>query len=165
MGTNGIYSKVYVFANTTQIIELEILPGKVFAAEAGLKYWIDEGIAVETKPCNQRLQVPGAFGKILKWGKLRPENSASLITYFTNSGQSKKRLAFAAPENREILPIDISETNSYFMCSKNAFMCASDNVEISIDRMSRGYDLRNYVLAQKGFIFTNVKEYAMVQIS
>lgn len=157
MGKNDINSRVYVFANTTQIIELEIQPSKIFAAESSLKYWIDEGITFNTENCDKRSQLPGTFGKLLKLKKPKPGFGSTGITYFTNRGRTNRQLALAAPEGREILPIDISETDRYFSCNKNAFMCASDNIEISIDRKSRGLDIRNHVLAQKGFILMQLR--------
>lgn len=157
MDNNDIKSRVYVFANTTQIIELEIQPSKIFAAEASLKYWIDEGVAFNTENCDKRSQMPGRFGKLLKLNKPKPGFGLTGITYFTNNSRTNKQLALAAPESREILPIDISEPNRYFSCNKNAFMCAPDNIEISIDRKSRGLDIRNHVLAQKGFILMQLK--------
>ena len=157
MDKNDIKSRVYVFANTTQIIELEIQALKMFAAEASLKYWIDEGITSITKNCDKQSQLSGKFGKLRKLKKGKPGLGSTGITYFINNGRTNKQLALAAPEGREILPIDISETNRYFSCNKNAFMCASDNIEISIDRKSRGLNIRNHVLAQKGFILMQLR--------
>ena len=157
MARNDINSRVYVFANTTQIIELEIQPAKIFAAEASLKYWFDEGITFNTENCDKRSQLPGTFGKLLKSKKPKSGFGSTGITYFTNSGRTNKQLALAAPEGREILPIDLSESNGYFSCNKNAFMCASDNIEFSIDRKSRGLDIRNHVLAQRGFILMQLR--------
>ena len=157
MDKNDIKSRVYVFANTTQIIELEIQALKMFAAEASLKYWIDEGITSISKNCDKQSQLSGKFGKLRKLKKGKPGLGSTGITYFINNGRTNKQLALAAPEGREILPIDISETNRYFSCNKNAFMCASDNIEISIDRKSRGLNIRNHVLAQKGFILMQLR--------
>jgi uncharacterized protein (AIM24 family) len=159
IGTN---SRVYVFADTTQIIEFEIRPQKMFVAEAGLEYWIEEGITFETRNCDHRPKAPGRFGKLLKQTKPKPGCGSSGINYFTNNGRTKKQLAFVAPESREILPIDIAELNGYFMCSKNAFMCASGNIEISIDRRERAYDLKNYVLAKRGFILMRLKGHGKI---
>jgi uncharacterized protein (AIM24 family) len=157
MVNNYIKSRVYVFANTTQIIELEIQPSKIFAAESSLKYWIDEGITFKAENCVKQSQLPGKFGRLLKLNKPKPGFGSTGIIYFKNNGGTNKQFALAAPDGREILPIDILEPNGYFSCNKNAFMCASDNIEISIDRKSHGLDIRNHVLAQKGFILMQLR--------
>lgn len=152
MGPKDIYSAVYDLANTMHIIELEIKPGDTLAAEAGIKYWFEEGITFETK----------TFGNFFKWDKHRPNGRLSLITYFTNFSKKKKRLTFAAPELREILPIDISENDGVFLCYKNAFVCALGDIKISIDRIWRGFDLRNHVIAKKGFILMRLRGHGRI---
>ncbi|MEJ2170354.1 MAG: hypothetical protein P8X90_33050, partial [Desulfobacterales bacterium] len=106
MANKEIKSRVYVFANTTQIIELEIQPATIFAAEASLKHWIDEGIIFSTENCDKRPQLPDTFGKLLKFKKPKPGIGLTGITYFTNNSRTNKQLALAAPDGREILPID-----------------------------------------------------------
>ena len=162
MGPKDIYSTVYDLANTMHIIELEIKPGETLAAEAGIKYWFEEGITFETKTFDNRQQVAGTFGKLFKWDKHRPNGRLSLITYFTNFSKKKKRLAFAAPELREIQPIDILENDGVFSCHKNAFVCASGDIKISIDRIWQGFDLRNYVIAKKGFILMRLRGHGRI---
>ncbi len=51
---------------------------------------------------------------------------------FTNSGQGKKRTAFAAPYPGRIMPIDLDSVNGNLLCQKDAFLAAAMGTRVSI---------------------------------
>ena len=54
------------------------------------------------------------------------------MTHFTNHGQTKRRVAFAAPYPGKIIPIDLASMVGTLICQKDAFLCAALGTEISI---------------------------------
>lgn len=54
------------------------------------------------------------------------------ITSFMNDGQSKSRVAFAAPYPGKIIPLDLGSLGGSFLCQKDGFLCAANGIDIEI---------------------------------
>lgn len=54
------------------------------------------------------------------------------MTHFTNRGQGKRRVAFAAPYPGKIIPIDMAQIGHEIICQKDAFLCAALGTQISV---------------------------------
>ena len=54
------------------------------------------------------------------------------MTHFSNNGNGKKRVAFAAPYPGKIIPIDMSKNREELYCQKDAFLCAALGTKIDI---------------------------------
>ena len=55
------------------------------------------------------------------------------MTAYTNIGQTKSQVAFAAPYAGKIIPLDLSKLGNKIICQKDAFLCAAKGVEIGIE--------------------------------
>ncbi len=115
-----------------QIVEVELDPGETVVAEAGAMNYMDDGITFEAKMGDGSRPGDGVFGKLLGAGKRILTGESIFMTHFTNSGQGKKRVAFAAPYPGKIIPIDMSKINKELLCQKDAFLCAALGTEVSI---------------------------------
>jgi uncharacterized protein (TIGR00266 family) len=74
----------------------------------------------------------GFFGKLLGAGKRLITGESLFTTVYTNAGQGKKRVAFAAPYPGKILPMDLRQMGGMLLCQKDAFLCAARGVSLGI---------------------------------
>jgi uncharacterized protein (TIGR00266 family) len=78
----------------------------------------------------------GIFGKLLDAGKRVLTGESIFMTHFTNHGQRRAKLAFAAPYPGRILAMDLQQLGGEILCQKDAFLCAAmgTNVGIALQR-------------------------------
>ncbi len=86
-----------IFGDDMQIVEVELDPGEVVVAEAGAMNYMEEGITFEAKMGDGSKPAGGIMDSLLNVGKRVLTGESIFMTHFTNSGQGKKRVAFAAP--------------------------------------------------------------------
>ncbi len=150
-----------IFGDDMQIVEVELDPGETVIAEAGAMNWMDDGITFEAKMGDGSQPDKGLLGKLLDAGKRALTGESIFLTHFTNSGEGKKRVAFAAPYPGKIIPVSLSEANGDLLCQKDAFLCAAFGTEISIAFAKRfGAGL----FGGEGFILQRLKGDGMVFI-
>jgi len=121
-----------IIGDDMQIVEVELDPGETVIAEAGAMNYMDDGITFEARMGDGSKPDEGLFGKLLNVGKRVLTGESIFITHFTNSGNGKKRVAFAAPYPGKIFPIDMSKVRGEILCQKDAFLCAALGTEIGI---------------------------------
>lgn len=121
-----------IIGNDMQIVEVELDPGETVVAEAGAMNYMDDGITFEAKMGDGSKPDEGLFGKLLNVGKRVLTGESIFLTHFTNSGNGKKRVAFAAPYPGKIFPIDMSKIRGEMLCQKDAFLCAALGTELDI---------------------------------
>lgn len=122
--------KVFLWADAVQIIQLGIDPGQTIPAGVIFDKWIDEGITSETQKSQNGPSGHGVFGKLLDSGKSKLSRDSRPLVYFSNPGNVSKNIAFAAPVERQILPIHLHEKDGNFFCHKQAFICAESGIEV-----------------------------------
>ena len=115
-----------------QIVEIELDPGETVIAEAGAMNYMDDGISFEAKMGDGSAASEGMMGKLLGAGKRVLTGESIFMTHFTNSGNGRKCVAFAAPYPGKILPVDMSKVNGELFCQKDAFLCAAHGTEVGI---------------------------------
>ena len=121
-----------IFGNDMQVVEVELDRGETIIAEAGAMNWMEDDIVYETKMGDGSNQDEGLMGKLLSAGKRALSGESLFLTHFTNTSNSKRRVAFAAPYPGHILPIDLSQMGGELLCQKDAFLCAALGTELSI---------------------------------
>lgn len=121
-----------VIGDDIQIVEVELDPGETVIAEAGAMNYMDDGITFEAMMGDGSTPDDSIFGKLMGAGKRMLTGESIFMTHFTNRGNGKKRVAFAAPYPGKILPIDLSKMNGELLCQKDAFLCAALGTEIDI---------------------------------
>jgi uncharacterized protein (TIGR00266 family) len=125
-----------IFGNDMQIVEVELDPGEVVIAEAGAMNYMEDGIQFETKMGDGSTPSGGMLGSLLNVGKRVLTGESIFMTHFSNSGEGKKRVAFAAPYPGKIIPIDLALAGGELICQKDAFLCAAfgTNLDIAFNR-------------------------------
>jgi uncharacterized protein (TIGR00266 family) len=115
-----------------QIVEIELDPSETVIAEAGAMMYLDEGIDFKTKFGDGSTPKQGFFQKLMSAGGRLLMGESLFITHFSNQGQAKARVAFAAPYPGTILPINLQNINGKLICQKDAFLCAAKGTKLSI---------------------------------
>jgi len=124
-----------IHGDDMQFVEVELDPGETAIAEAGSMMMMEEGIVMETIFGDGSSQNGGAglMGKLMGAGKRLLTGESLFITTFTNQGQGKQHVSFAAPYPGRIIPLDLSHYNGKIICQKDAFLAAARGVSVGIE--------------------------------
>jgi len=122
-----------IVGSEMQFVEVELDPGESAVAEAGSMMYMMPGITLETVfGDGGGQQKPGVMGALLGAGKRLITGESLFMTVFTNQGQGKQVVAFAAPYPGKILPMDLKQLGGQLICQKDSFLCAARGVSIGI---------------------------------
>jgi len=121
-----------IFGDDMQIVEVELDPAEVVIAEAGAMNYMEDGIGFETKMGDGSKPSGGVLDSILNVGKRVITGESIFMTHFSNNGEGKKRVAFAAPYPGKIVPIDMAKMGEELICQKDAFLCAAFGTSLDI---------------------------------
>ncbi|MDO6590659.1 TIGR00266 family protein [Loktanella sp. D2R18] len=114
-----------IFGDDMQIVEVELDPQETVIAEAGAMNYMEDGIAFVSKMGDGTTPTKGVMGSLLNVGKRVLTGESIFLTHFSNDGQGKKRVAFAAPYPGKIIPVDMTTVGGELICQKDAFLCAA----------------------------------------
>ncbi len=122
-----------IYGDDMQFVEVELDPGESAVAEAGSMMYMSQAIQMETifgdgSHAGNRGILDGLVGS----GKRLLTGESLFMTVFTNSGQGKQHVSFAAPYPGKILPMDLATLGGELICQKDAFLCAAKGVSIGI---------------------------------
>lgn len=148
-----------IHGDDMQIVSIELDPGETVIAEAGSMNWMDRGIKFEAIMGDGSQPNKGLLGSLLDAGKRVLTGESIFLTHFTNVGQGKKEVSFAAPYPGSIIPVDLSTVNGEILCQKDAFLCAAKGTEVSIafnKRLGAGF------FGGEGFILQRLKGNGLV---
>lgn len=121
-----------IYGDDMQVVSIELDPQETVIAEAGSMNWMDADIKYEAKMGDGSNPNKGFFGKLIDVGKRYLTGESIFLTHFTNEGQGKKEISFAAPYPGSIIPLDLSKINGQILCQKDAFLCAAKGTSVSI---------------------------------
>lgn len=121
-----------IIGDDLQLVEVELDPGETVIAEAGAMTYMDDFIAFETKMGDGSNPNAGLMDKLLSVGKRVLTRESIFMTHFTNRGQGKRSVAFAAPYPGKIIPVDMAQVGQDIICQKDAFLCAALGTQLSI---------------------------------
>ncbi|MFT6971091.1 MAG: hypothetical protein ACJAXX_001659 [Roseivirga sp.] len=120
-----------------QMVEIELDPQETVIAEAGAMNWMEDNIDFQAKMGDGSEPNAGFFGKLMSVGKRVLTGESIFMTHFTNHGNVKRRVTFAAPYPGKIVPIDLQETGGQIICQKDAFLCAALGTKVTISFSKR----------------------------
>ncbi len=138
-----------IYGDGMQVVAIELDPGETVIAEAGAMNWMDPDISFEAKLGDGSKPEKGLFGKLLDAGKRVITGESIFMTHFTNIGQGKKEVSFAAPYPEKIIPIDLDTYGGTLIAQKDAFLCAAKGTEVSVTFSKR---LGTGLFGGEGFI-------------
>lgn len=113
--------KYEILGKTVPAVEMTLSRGEKVFTQSGGMTWQTEGIKMSTN----------AKGGVMKsLGRMFAGESIFMSTYEGETDGAK--VAFATTVPGEIMPINMAEIPNGFMLQKGAFLCAEENVELSI---------------------------------
>ncbi len=123
-----------IYGEDLQFVEVELDPGESAVAEAGAMMYMTSGIEMDTVFGDGSSQSAsgGLLNKLMGAGKRLITGESLFMTVFTNAGNGKQQVAFAAPYAGRIVPMDLSTLGGSLVCQKDSFLCAARGVSIGI---------------------------------
>jgi len=124
-----------ILGQEMQIAEIELDPGESVVAEAGAMMYMDANIEMETifGDGSESSNMGGMMGKLMGAGRRIVTGESLFMTLFTNRGQGKQKVSFAAPYPGKIIPMDLSAFGYKLICQKDSFLCSAKGVSIGIE--------------------------------
>ncbi len=144
-----------IYGEELQFVEIELDPNETVIGEPGGFMMMDSDIVMETIfGDGSQQQSGGLIGKLLSAGKRLLVGENLFMTAFTNVGQGKKHVSFAAPYTGKIIAIDLSKIGGKLIAQKDAFLCAAKGVSIGIEFQRR---LGTGIFGGEGFIMEKLE--------
>lgn len=144
-----------IYGEELQFVEIELDPSETAIAESGAMMMMDDGIQMQTIFGDGSSQQPtGLLGKLMSAGKRVLTGESLFMTTFTNVGQGKKKVSFAAPYTGKIIPIDLQHLGGTIIAQKDAFLCAAKGVSVGIHFQRR---LGTGIFGGEGFIMEKLE--------
>ena len=94
--------------------------------------FMENGIEMETRFGDGSEPDKGFMGKLFDGAKRKLTGETLFMTWFTNKGSGKKRVAFGAPYPGKIIALDLKEIGGEYICQKDAFLCAAMGTKVGI---------------------------------
>jgi len=144
-----------IYGEELQFVEVELDPNETAIAESGAMMMMDDGIQMQTIfGDGSQQQQGGLLGKLFSAGKRILVGESLFMTAFTNVGEGKKRISFAAPYTGKIIPLDLQLLGGTIIAQKDAFLCAAKGVSIGIEFQKR---LGTGIFGGEGFIMERIE--------
>lgn len=144
-----------IYGEELQFVEIELDPHETAIAESGAMMMMDDGIEMQTIFGDGSAQQPtGLLGKLMSAGKRILTGESLFMTAFTNSGQGKKKVSFAAPYTGKIIPMDLQQLGGTIIAQKDAFLCAAKGVSVGIHFQRK---LGTGIFGGEGFIMEKIE--------
>lgn len=121
-----------IFGEEMQFVEIELDPRETVIAEAGAMMFMEDGIEMETRFGDGSEPDKGLMGKLFEGAKRKLTGETLFMTWFSNRGAGKKRVAFGAPYPGKIIALDLRQLGGQFICQKDAFLCAAFGTKVGI---------------------------------
>src|SRR5438477_8099995 len=144
-----------IYGEELQFVEIELDPTETAVAESGAMMMMDDDIQMQTIVGDgSQQQGGGLLGKLFSAGKRVLVGESLFMTAFTNVGQGKKRVSFAAPYTGKIIALDLQQLGGKIIAQKDAFLCAAKGVSIGIEFQRK---LGTGLFGGEGFIMERIE--------
>lgn len=121
-----------ILGDDMQMVEIELDPSETVIAEAGAMNYMEQGIAFEAKMGDGTDANQNVLGKLFAAGKRLASGESLMITHFTNRGEGKQKVAFAAPYPGKIIPLDLKALGGQVLVQRDGFLCAAYGTKLDI---------------------------------
>jgi uncharacterized protein (TIGR00266 family) len=144
-----------IYGEELQFVEIELDPGESAIAESGAFMMMDNDIQMQTIfGDGSQQQSGGILGKLMSAGKRILVGESLFMTAFSNTGQGKRKVSFAAPYTGKIIVFDLQQLGGPIIAQKDAFLCAAKGVSVGIAFQRR---LGTGIFGGEGFIMEKLE--------
>jgi len=120
-----------VTGESMQAAVVRIPAGDAVVGEAGAMLFASDGIRLDTG-LSTRSDEPSLVASLAEAIKRRIAGDTFFVTRFTNESSAPAEVAFASPVPGTILVLELDEHPQGIILQKDAFLCGSQDVEISV---------------------------------
>lgn len=120
-----------IIGTDMQFVEVELDPGESAIAEAGALMYKDASVRMDTAFGDGR-SGGGFVDKLFSAGKRVITGESLFTTVFTQTGNGKAKVAFAAPYPGTVLAMKLSDHGGRLVCQKDAFLAGARGVQVGI---------------------------------
>ena len=139
-----------IYGEELQFVEVELDPQETVIGEPGGFMMMEDGIEMQTIfGDGSQQQGTSMLDRLMNAGKRVLVGENLFMTAFTNVGQGKKKVSFAAPYTGKIICLDLQQLGGSIIAQKDAFLCAAKGVSIGIAFQRR---LGTGIFGGEGFI-------------
>ncbi len=122
-----------IYGEELQFVEVELDPQETVIGEPGGFMMMEDGIEMQTIFGDGSQQHNSTIlDRLMNAGKRVLVGENLFMTAFTNVGQGKKKVSFAAPYTGKIICLDLQTLGGSIIAQKDAFLCAAKGVSIGI---------------------------------
>src|SRR6185295_2847051 len=121
-----------IVGDDLQFVRIELDPNEAVIAEAGGMMYAEDGIQMETIFGDGSQKQQGVMGALMGAGKRLLTGESLFMTVFSNQGQGKKKVAFAAPYPGKIQAVHLKELGGEIVAQKDSFLAAAKGVSLGI---------------------------------
>jgi len=143
-----------IIGEDIQFVEIELDPGETVIAEAGTMVYMEQGITYDVKMGDGSSPNRGFMDTLLSAGSRLITGESLFITHFTNNGNSKSRVAFAAPYPGTIIPVDLRQIRNSLIVQKDGFLCAAFGTKLTVTLNRK---IGSGLLGGEGFILQKLE--------
>jgi uncharacterized protein (TIGR00266 family) len=116
-----------------QFVEIMLDPGETIIAEAGAMMYMDSAIEMNTIfGDGSGKEGKDLMGKLFSAGKRVLTGESLFMTTFTNRGNGKRCVSFAAPYPGRVISFDLGDYGGTLICQKDSFLCAAMGISVDI---------------------------------
>jgi len=141
-----------LFGEEMQCVEVELDPQESVIAEPGSFMMMTDGIQMETMFGDGNHK--GFMNKLFTAGKRMLTGENLFMTVYTNVGQGKRQVTFAAPYSGKIIPLNLQLLGNKIICQKDSFLCAAKGVAVGIEFQKK---LGTGLFGGEGFIMQKLE--------
>ncbi len=143
-----------IYGDDIQFVEVELDPRETVIAEAGTMVYMEQAITFEVRMGDGSEPNQSLSGKLFQAGSRLLTGESLFLTHFTNQGNSKGKVAFAAPYPGTIIPVDLREVRNQLIVQKDGFLCAAFGTKLSVTLNKK---IGAGLLGGEGFILQRVE--------
>ena len=144
-----------IHGNDCQFVEVALEPNETVVAEAGAMMYVGPGIKMETVFGDPSKNKKGGIAeKMMSAGKRIVTGESLFLTTFTNLSRRRALVAFAAPYQGTILPLNLKDYQGEIICQKDAMLCSTSGIEIDVAFQKK---IGAALLGGEGFIMQRLK--------
>ena len=123
-----------IVGHEMQFVEIELDPGEGAVAEAGALMFKDASVQMDTVFGGGARggQGSGFMDKVMAAGKRVLTGESLFATVYTQTGQGRGKVAFAAPYPGTVLAMKLDQHGGRLICQKDSFLAGARGVQIGV---------------------------------
>lgn len=123
-----------LYGDDMQFVEIGLDYGESIIAEAGAMMYMDSSVEMDSifGDGSNKDAGKGLMGKLMGAGKRVITGESLFMSSFTNKGNNKCVVAFAAPYPGKVIPMELTDYNGQIICQRDSFLCSAKGISIDI---------------------------------